>query len=90
MEGHIQAVPLSNTADMICNDEGKQMNLPPNRRLANDVICGTFLIVGTDGSEDFCSLNAVEMEMYKNAFSEIEDISLEDVLEPVFRFIEFK
>lgn len=90
VEGHIQAVPLSNTADMICNDEGKLMNLPPNRRLANDVICGTFLIVGTDGSEDFCSLNAEDMERFKNVFSEIEDLSLEDVPEPVFRFIEFK
>lgn len=88
--GYIEAVPLSDTADLICNDDRELTGLSPNRRLGDDVICGTFLIAGTDGSEDFCSLNEEDMERFRNAFSEIEDISLEDVPEPMFRFIEIR
>ena len=57
--GTIQAVyPFEDAVALICNDEGKLLNLPYNRFLYDeqkqpyDVICGTFLVVGV-GAEDF-------------------------------------
>ena len=60
--GTIQAVyPFDDPVALICNDEGKLMNLPCNRFLYDeqrnpyDVICGTFFVVGVRG-ENFKSL----------------------------------
>ena len=46
--GLIEVVHLSDTADLICNDEGKLIGLPANRIVGNDVIAGTFLVVGCE------------------------------------------
>lgn len=60
--GTIQTVyPFDDPVALICNDEGKLMNLPCNRFLYDehrnpyDVICGTFFVVGV-GDENFKSL----------------------------------
>ena len=89
VEGNIEVIGLSETADLICNDEGKFNGSCPNRRLGNDVIMGTFLIAGTDGSEDFCSLTPEDIEKYKAQFEKIEELSMEDVPEPRFKIIGF-
>lgn len=79
VQGRIEAVELSDTASLICNEEGKFIGLEANRRLGDDVIVGTFLIVGTDGSEDFCSLSDEDMELYMEKFGQIEDLSQDDI-----------
>lgn len=42
----IEFVELENDIDLIFNEEGKMYNLPMNRIIKNDVVCGTFIIAG--------------------------------------------
>lgn len=79
VQGEIEAVELSDTASLICNEEGKFIGLEANRRLGSDVIVGTFLIAGTDGSEDFCSLSDDDIELYMEKFGQVEDLSQDDI-----------
>ena len=74
--GTIQAVyPFpEDTVALICNDEGKLLNLPYNRFLYDDqkqpydVICGTFFVVGL-GEEDFKSLTIQQIRTYSDMYS---------------------
>lgn len=68
--GHIEAVyPFDDPVALVCNEEGKLLNLQPNRfqRDENgtpyDYICGTFFVAGL-GEEDFKSLSPDLMEKY--------------------------
>lgn len=45
---------------LVCNEEGKINNLPPNRIVDNDVIAGTFFIAGLTRDGDFRSLTTAE------------------------------
>ena len=54
--GLIEEIDLDNNTVLVCNEEGKLMNLQANRRVGRDVIAGTFFIAGDDGSEDLVSL----------------------------------
>ena len=72
--GKIEMVsPFTESAAIICNAEGKNLNLPPNRLLCDrhgdpyDVLCGTFLIAGV-GSENFISLTDEQLRSYKAMF----------------------
>ena len=80
--GIIQTVHIFNdNACVVCNDEGKLMNLPPNRYIRDDrgvpcdVLCGTFFVVGTQGDE-FSSLTEKQAEHYKNMYSKEMLISI--------------
>ncbi len=73
--GTIQAVyPFDDPVALICNDEGKLMNLPCNRFLYDeqrnpyDVICGTFFVVGV-GEENFKSLTDRQIRKYHEMYS---------------------
>ncbi len=67
----VLSVPLDydSEAVIIQNEEGKINSLPMNRVLydadfsIDDIICGTFLIVGTKG-ENFCSLT--DKQIFRN------------------------
>ena len=89
VDGYIEVIGLSETTDLICNDEGKLIGLLPNRRLGNDVIAGTFLIVGANDSEYFCSLSDEDIEKYQEQFQEIEHMTMDDISEPQVRIIGF-
>ncbi len=72
--GYIQAVyPFDDPVGLICNEEGKLMNLPLNRALrmedgeVYDIIAGTFLVAGL-GEEDFESLTDALAEKYEERF----------------------
>lgn len=72
--GSIQAVyPYEDPIAIICNEDGKLIDLPANRTLKNsdgapyDIIVGTFLITGI-GESDFCSLSEEYQEKYKKMF----------------------
>lgn len=75
--GLIQAVyPFEDEVCLICNDEGKLLNLQMNRALYDngsvyDVIAGDFLVVRT-GIEDFCSLTDEQIERYDKRFHQPE------------------
>ena len=64
--GYIEVVMLEDVA-LVCNEEGKLLNLKPNIRIGNDIICGTFFLCGVDG-EDFASLTDEQIEKYITLF----------------------
>lgn len=56
---------------LICNGEGKNMGLPPNRLNPNgsgDTICGTFLLCSFEG-ERFASLSDEQRKMFQDYFA---------------------
>lgn len=77
--------PFSDNVGIICNDEAKLHNLPPNRFLydeetgnAIDIICGTFLVVGLT-EDDFGSLTEEQIEIYLKMYSKIPNMQQEFV-----------
>lgn len=84
--GLIELVRLSDTADLICNDEGKLIGLPANRIVGNDVIAGTFLVVGCEwDNENFVTLSEEDIEKYSDEFMPVLE---EQLQEQRVRFIE--
>ncbi len=73
--GYIEVVWLSETAALVCNEEGKLRGLRANRwilsrnRGVGDCIRGTFLIVGVNG-EDFDSLDEAQSGFYMDLFKD--------------------
>ena len=74
--GWIQALfPFDEPLALVCNDEGKLMNLPANRGLRDkngqiyDIICGTFFLCGAPvDSDHFTSLTPEQIERYRERF----------------------
>ena len=74
--GLIQPVyPFEEPVALVCNDEGKLMNLPANRALRNkdgqayDIVCGTFFLCGASvDSDHFISLTPEQIERYEERF----------------------
>ena len=67
--GDIDVRDLDCDASLICNENGKTMGLPVNRRIGRDIIAGTFLIVGCADGE-FCSLSDDTAAHYAERFAE--------------------
>lgn len=75
--GPIQAIyPFRDEVALVCNEEGKNLNLPYNRPLTDDrglpydMICGTFFLAGM-GSEDFISLTNEQIQRYKDLYDNV-------------------
>lgn len=73
--GLIQPIYLDNSVILICNDEGKLLNLPANRGLRDkdgqiyDIVCGTFFLCGApDDSDHFTSLTPEQIKQYQKRF----------------------
>lgn len=70
--GYIETVTLSETAMLVCNEEGKLAGFTPNRILkigsSQDVIRGDFFICGWSGDE-FCDISDEDIEKYTKMFS---------------------
>lgn len=74
--GLIQPVyPFEDAVALVCNDEGKLMNLPPNRGLRDedgqiyDIVCGTFFLCGSpEDSDHFTGLTQEQIERYQRRF----------------------
>lgn len=67
--GYIEAVELEDGVCLICNEEGKLMGLPANRRVGSDIIAGTFLIVG-EADGEFRSLPDADAVHYAEQFAQ--------------------
>ena len=72
--GHIEAAyPFRDAIALVCNEEGKNLDLPYNRPLTNDqgipydIICGTFFLAGF-GEKDFVSLTDDQIQKYKDLY----------------------
>lgn len=74
--GLIQPVyPFDDPVALVCNDEGKLMNLPLNRGLRGndgqiyDIVSGTFFLCGVPpDSDQFVSLTPEQIERYEEKF----------------------
>lgn len=59
--GYIEVVRLEDDILLICNEEGKLKDLPPNFSTGYDVIVGTAIFVSFDGTDDFTSLSDIQV-----------------------------
>ena len=78
--GLIEIIPLTDTASLLCNEEGKLIGLEPNRRIGYDVICGTFYVVGEDREGNLTSLSTKDMDYFKVRFAVPENISADEAM----------
>lgn len=86
-QGLIEIVELDASTCILCNEEGKVLNLEPNRRLGNDILCGVFYVTGQNKQGDLASLSTAGIEKYSKMFEEIPDISESEVVKSmVMRF----
>lgn len=73
--GLIQPVPLDDSVILVCNEEGKFMDLSANRGLRDksgqiyDIVFGTFFLCGAPADSDhFTSLTSEQIERYQKQF----------------------
>ena len=74
--GLIQPIYLFNEpVALVCNDEGKLLDLPANRGLRNkdgqiyDIVCGTFFLCGAPPDSDhLTSLTPEQIQRYQERF----------------------
>ena len=72
---------------LLCNEEGKILNLPLNRRVGNDIICGTFYITSQDRFGNLASLNETQKQKYLKRFADPEFIDPAELDKiPLFEF----
>ena len=76
--GLIEAVyPFEEPVAIVCNEEGKLLELPLNRALLDengkvyDIIAGTFLVVGLT-EDNFGSLDDALLELFRTRFRQPE------------------
>ena len=55
-QGLIELIQMEAGVSLMCNEEGKLLGLPGNRRIGMDVIAGVFYIVGEDLDGELVSL----------------------------------
>ena len=77
--GYIQPIYLDDSVALVCNDEGKLMNLQANRGLRDkdgqiyDIVSGTFFLCGAPADSDhFTSLTSEQIERYRERFYTLE------------------
>ena len=73
--GYIQPVHLDDSVVLVCNEEGKLMDMPANRGLWDengqlyDIVCGTFFLCNAPPDSDhFTSLTPEQVEQYQKRF----------------------
>lgn len=87
-QGLIEIVELDENTCILCNEEGKVLNLVPNRRLGSDVLCGVFYVTGQNKQGDLASLSPAGIEKFSQRFAEPEDILESEALEAlIMRFM---
>lgn len=70
---NIECLPLCDLGaefTLVCNDEGKLLELPPNRMLwgGADYLAGSGFIAGTDSEGNMTSLTAEEIAYYTEKY----------------------
>ena len=78
-QGLIEIIGLEEGICLLCNEEGKLLQLEGNRRVGDDIITGVFYILGEDGDGELTSLPQEVMERYKERFWEPEQYTQSEV-----------
>lgn len=76
--GYIEVIPLDDVC-LVCNEEGKLMGLPGNRRLRNDIIAGTFFLAGNTPEGGFRSLTQEQADRWSQRFAQPESFQPDEV-----------
>ena len=79
VEGETEEVRLDEKTLLICNSEGKEKELVPNRTIGNDIICGTFFLATDTGSDKYASITPMQAQFYNKRYGDAEVISQADV-----------
>ena len=83
-QGLVEIIGLEDGICLMCNEEGKLLQLEGNRRLGDDIITGVFYILGEDGEGELTSLPQEAMERYKEGFWDPEHYSEADIDHALF------
>lgn len=79
VEGETEEVRLDEKTLLICNSEGKEKELIPNRTIGNDIICGTFFLATDTGSDKYASITPMQAQFYNKRYGGAEVLSQADV-----------
>lgn len=83
-QGLIEIFSIDDGVLVLCNEEGKLIGLEGNRRIGNDIIVGTFYVVGEDGHGDLASLPEDLLQNYQRRFWEPEQYTQADIEQALF------
>ena len=86
-QGLIEVVGLDDGVCIICNEEGKLLNLTGNRRLGGDIIAGVFYVVGEEKCGNFVSLTEAQIQYYTKRFWAPEVFPEGDITDLIYAFI---
>ena len=73
--GLIEIIDLDDKVCILCNEEGKLIQLEPNRRFYNDILCGVFYVTGQDKQGNLTSLSDAQIKHYTDVYAIPENIS---------------
>ena len=89
--GLIEIINIEDDVCILCNEEGKLIGLEGNRRLADDIIVGTFYVCGSNDEGELTSLNQRQIDKYTNFFREPQTFTRQEIENTlVFKFIPFE
>lgn len=71
--GYIETILLADKMLIVCNEEGKIMNLPGNRRVGNDIIAGDFFVTACGDEGELVSLSEAQSKSALSMFSKPEN-----------------
>lgn len=87
--GLFQPIYIGSGVTLCCNEEGKLNGMEPNRRVGDDIICGSFILVGEDEDGYFIPLSHRQVELCTEFFAEPEHFTGEEPeLDPYVEFFE--
>lgn len=78
-QGLIEFVYLEDNVSILCNEEGKLIGLPPNRRFYDDILCGVFYVVAEDDDGNLISLTPAQQDCYLRRFRTPDVIDIHEV-----------
>lgn len=73
--GYIECYPVTETCEIVCNEEGKILHLPYNFTFAGESFVGTIILVGVNNDDgEFCDCpfdeqDAAEIYKFSSAYS---------------------
>jgi len=65
-------------AVIVCNEEGKILDMPPNHVVNGELLVGNIVIAGDDGNGNFCSLTDDQTQTYLEKFSQPEFVKQDE------------
>lgn len=86
--GMIEMIDLDEKTCLVCNEEGKLLGLPGNRKVGDDIIAGTFFLCGMNEDGNTISLTDKQLGDYSWKFNRSERYFDEQVHDALYFKIE--